>query len=77
MTENQRIAELIFGQLENTADDYEKEYPPLQLGEGQRVTRIAPSPTGYLHLGVLFSVLYFQASLHLCHKPIYFLYFLT
>ena len=47
MTENQRIAELIFGQLENKADDYEKEYPPLQLDEGQRVTRIAPSPTGY------------------------------
>ena len=57
MTENQRIAELIFGQLENKADDYEKEYPPLQLDEGQRVTRIAPSPTGYLHLGVLFTAL--------------------
>lgn len=57
MTENERIAELIFGQLSNTPDDYENEYPPLNLSEGQRVTRIAPSPTGYLHLGVLFTAL--------------------
>ncbi len=57
MTENERIAELIFGKLEKCADDYEKLYPPLELTEGQRVTRIAPSPTGYLHLGVLFTAL--------------------
>ncbi len=57
MTENQRIAELIFGRLQKTAADYEIEYPPLELSEGQRITRIAPSPTGYLHLGVLFTAL--------------------
>ena len=56
-TENQRIAELIFGNLDKSVEDYEIEYPPVELKEGQRITRIAPSPTGYLHLGVLFTAL--------------------
>ena len=57
MTENQRIAELIFGSLNKSVEDYEIEYPAKELKEGQRITRIAPSPTGYLHLGVLFTAL--------------------
>ncbi len=34
---------------------YEKLYPPRDLPKGAQVTRLAPSPTGFIHLGNLFS----------------------
>lgn len=57
MNENERMAELLLPQITKTPEDYEKIYPPRQLPEGARVVRVAPSPTGYLHLGVLFMAL--------------------
>ena len=51
------MAELLLPHIQKTPADYEALYPPRQLPEGARVTRIAPSPTGYLHLGVLFMAL--------------------
>lgn len=33
---------------------YEKKYPPRALPKGAEVTRLAPSPTGFIHLGNLF-----------------------
>ena len=54
MTQNEALAELLFPNITKTAEDYERIYPPRALPEGARVTRIAPSPTGYLHIGVLF-----------------------
>ena len=38
-------------------DEYEKLYPARQLGKGAEVTRLAPSPTGFIHLGNLYSAL--------------------
>ncbi len=57
MTENELLAELLLPDIKNTPEYYEKMYPARNLPEGARVTRVAPSPTGYLHLGTLFAAL--------------------
>ena len=51
------LAELLFSDITLTPEDYEKMYPPRQLAEGAKVTRIAPSPTGFMHLGNLFGAI--------------------
>ncbi len=38
-------------------EEYEKQYPERQLEKGAEVTRLAPSPTGFIHLGNLYSAL--------------------
>ncbi len=57
MNDNERMAELLLPQIDKTPDYYEKRYPARDLPEGARVTRVAPSPTGYLHLGTLFTAM--------------------
>ncbi len=55
MTIYETLAQAMFPDVDKTPADYEALYPPRQLKEGARVTRIAPSPTGYLHLGTFFT----------------------
>ncbi|MBQ8228423.1 MAG: glutamate--tRNA ligase [Clostridia bacterium] len=53
----EKLAELLFPNITKTTEDYEALYPQRDLKEGARVTRFAPSPTGYLHIGGLFGAL--------------------
>lgn len=46
---NKELADLIFPNIDKTVDDYRKIYPMRE--EGLVVTRFAPSPTGFMHIG--------------------------
>ena len=49
------LVELLFPSFHLTEEDIYKKYPPRSLKEGAEVTRFAPSPTGFLHTGSLFT----------------------
>ena len=50
------LAQLLFPNVTETPDDMETRFPPRQLPEGAKVTRFAPSPTGFVHFGGMFPV---------------------
>ena len=54
---NKDLADLIFPNITKTVADYEAMYPERNLPEGAKVTRFAPSPTGYMHLGGFFQAI--------------------
>ena len=60
----QRLANLLFPDITTTPADIEAMYPPRSLPEGAKVTRIAPSPTGFMHLGNLFSAIVSERLAH-------------
>lgn len=60
-----KLAELLFPNTENDTQVFETMYPKRKLPNGAKVTRLAPSPTGFIHLGNLFSAF---ADERLAHK---------
>lgn len=49
----QALAELLFPDVTATPEELEARFPQRNLSEGAVVTRMAPSPTGFVHLGNL------------------------
>ncbi len=47
-----KLAELLFPQIDKTPEDYEAMFPPRE--KGKIITRMGPSPTGFIHLGNLY-----------------------
>ena len=48
------LSELIFPDVKKSPEDYELIYPPRVLDQSAKVTRLGPSPTGFIHLGNLY-----------------------
>lgn len=59
-----KLAELLFPHITKTGEDYEREFPERNLPEGAVVTRIGPSPTGFVHLGNLFNAIIGERLAH-------------
>ena len=49
----QVLANLLFPNVTDTPESLEEKFPPRNVPEGAVVTRMAPSPTGFVHLGNL------------------------
>ena len=50
-----KLADMLFPDINETVDYYENEiFPQRNLPEGAKVTRLGPSPTGFIHLGNLY-----------------------
>lgn len=58
------LAEILFPEITKTPADYEQIYPRRELPAGARVTRMAPSPTGFIHLGNLYGAMADERMAH-------------
>ena len=59
------IIDLVFPNPLPTVEELEARYPLRNLPEGAQVTRIAPSPTGMMHVGTLYGALIDERTAHL------------
>lgn len=57
LTACKQLAELLFPHIDKNPQDFEKIFPQRELPEGAKVTRIGPSPTGFVHLGNLYNAI--------------------
>ncbi len=64
MDNSKTIAEKLFPEAKLTVEEIEQKYPLRNLPEGAPVTRMAPSPTGFLHIGGIFAALISERFAH-------------
>ncbi|MBP5606496.1 MAG: glutamate--tRNA ligase [Ruminiclostridium sp.] len=62
--DNNALAALLFPDVKDSPEDIEKRYPERVLPEGACVTRIGPSPTGFVHLGNLYNAVIGERLAH-------------
>lgn len=68
---NKQLADLIFPDVTSTPDDIEKLYPLRDLPDEAKVTRIGPSPTGFIHLGNLYNAIIAERLAHQSNGKFY------
>ncbi|MDF2541716.1 MAG: Glutamyl/glutaminyl-tRNA synthetase, class Ic, catalytic domain [Herbinix sp.] len=61
---SKELADLLFPDVKRTPEDMEKLYPKRELSENSKVTRIGPSPTGFVHLGNLYNAIIAERLAH-------------
>ncbi len=59
-----KLAELLFPDVTQTPEQVEAAYPARALSPGAMVTRIGPSPTGFIHLGNLYNAIIAERLAH-------------
>ncbi len=65
LEERNLLSKLLFPEVTMSVEDVETLFPPRDLPEGAVVSRMAPSPTGFVHLGNLVQGL---TSERMCHQ---------
>jgi len=60
----QALAELLFPEVSGTPEELEQRFPERHLPENAVVTRIGPSPTGFVHLGNLYNAVIGERLAH-------------
>ena len=59
-----QLAEFLFPDIKYTPEDIIKRFPERNLPDGACVTRIGPSPTGFVHLGNLYNAIIAERLAH-------------
>ncbi len=59
-----QLAEILFPHIDKDIAYYEEKYPYRNLGNSAKVTRLGPSPTGFIHLGNLYGALIDERLAH-------------
>ncbi|MBL6465319.1 MAG: glutamate--tRNA ligase [Peptostreptococcus stomatis] len=62
---SKELAQLLFPNVDKTIEYYEDLYPERNLDKKAKVTRLGPSPTGFIHLGNLYGALVDERIAHL------------
>jgi glutamyl-tRNA synthetase len=61
---NKLLADLLFPQVTFTSEDMERRYPERGDTGEKVITRIGPSPTGFIHLGNLYNAVIAERLAH-------------
>lgn len=64
MEYEKQLANLLFPDLAMTPQELESLYPERKLAADAKVTRIGPSPTGFIHLGNLYNAIIAERLAH-------------
>lgn len=62
--DTKKLADLLYPHITETPEDVERRFPPRHLPEGAKVTRFAPSPTGFVHFGGMYQVMIDERLAH-------------
>lgn len=53
--EGNLIAEILFPDVKTSVEDVFKRFPSRNISENEKILRVAPSPTGFLHIGTVYA----------------------